>query len=100
LATKVSKPDPTDFRRVKATIKRLWNDDQREYTLDAVDEMQKERIDEADIQHVIRFGKIVSHDLVDDVWRYRFHGRAVDGARAGVVVEVRPWLIIITAFLR
>ncbi len=91
--------DRADHRQVARAVQRLWNSGSREYTLHCVAEMESERITENDIQHVLRFGKIVTHEEIDQVWRYRFHGRSVDGARTGVVVKLHASLIVVTTFL-
>jgi hypothetical protein len=100
MTDELSRLERTDYRLVQQEVKRIWNTGTIEFSLHAVAEMEAEQIDEADVQHVIRFGKIVGHEEVDCIWTYRFHGKTVDGSRAAVVVSNRGNLIIVTVFLR
>ena len=58
--------------------------------------MSQREIDISDIQNVIRYGRIVEHSKPLDLWRYTILGKAVDGDRTKVVVEINGRLIIVT----
>ncbi len=93
--------DPTDYRQAIIRIRQLWNLGDVEFaTGHAFEEMDNDGLDANDVQHCLRFGRIVAHEKPFVFWRYRVHGKSVDGEHMAVVVEVNGHLVIVTAFTR
>lgn len=48
--------------------------------------MRKRKIDVLDLQNIIRYGSIISHDRQGGKWRYRIQGATVSGVTASCVM--------------
>ena len=100
LAQALASPDDTEYKRVIVEIRQLWNSGAVEFTIHAQEMMEERVVDANDIQHVIRFGKIVDHVRPEQsphsVWRYTIRGKCVDGAKLDCVVDIDGGLIIVT----
>ncbi len=59
--------------------------------------MRKRNMDVLDVQNIIRYGSIISHDRKGDHWRYRIQGATVAGATASCIVAVDGSLVVINA---
>ena len=88
--------DPTNYKWAHQRIKKLWSEGKTEIRTHAQLRMSQREIDIFDIQNVIRYGRIVEHSKPIELWRYTILGKAVDGARMKVVVEINGSLVIVT----
>src|SRR2546430_1195319 len=88
--------DPADYRRAHRRIKKCWETGDVEFWDHAQKRMREDRLDSNDVQHVVRYGRIVDHSHPNAAWRYVLEGRAVDGSKVKVVVEVNGMLAIVT----
>lgn len=88
--------DPQNYKIAFQRIKRLWNEGHVEILPHAQKRMTQRRLDTNDIQHIIRYGRIVEHSQPREFWRYNIAGTSVDGKKATCVVEVNDNLIIVT----
>ena len=88
--------DPTNYKWAHQRIKKLWSEGKTEIGYHGQLRMSQRKIDVNDIQNVIRYGRIVEHSKPLQLWRYGILGKAVDGARMKVVVEINGGLIIVT----
>jgi hypothetical protein len=89
---------PLHGRSAADRIKALWKDGSVVWTHHAEHQMKARKIDMTDIQHIIRYGRVVSHERGRQRWRYRVEGRCVDGKPAVCIVEVNGLFVIVTAF--
>ena len=53
-------------------------------------------ISNLDVQAVLKTGRIVSHEMGREFWRYNFEGRDAEGRQLRVTVEVNGMVIIVT----
>jgi len=88
--------DPTNYKWAHQRIKKLWSEGKTEIRTHAQLRMSQREIDMFDIQNVIRYGRIVEHSKPIELWRYGILGKAIDGARMKVVVEINGSLVIVT----
>lgn|SRR5215813_14759435 len=97
MGTVIPFEDPSDYARIHRRIKRLW--DEGSFTFPDVhveQRMKKREMDVLDIQHIVRYGSIISHDRRGAQWRYRIQGSRVDGKTASCVVAVEGGVLIIS----
>ena len=80
--------DPADYARVHRRIKRLWNEGTFEIHLHAQRAMAKRKIDLLDVQNIVMYGSIISHDRRDGQWRHRIQGGTVANVTASVIVTI------------
>jgi hypothetical protein len=92
--------DPTNYKRVRQRIRKLWDEGETEISHHARLRMRERKLDITDVQQVIRYGVIVEHSKPKDLWRYAIDGKTVEGTRLRVVVEINGSLIIVTVARR
>ena len=90
---------PLPSKRAADRIKALWRDGSVLWTSHADQVMKARKIEMTDVQHIIRYGRVVHHELGKRMWRYRVEGTCVDGKSAACVVEVNGLLVIVTVFV-
>lgn len=86
--------DPANYGRVHERIKKLWEEGL--YVPHAQDRMRKRKVEDTDVQYLIKTGRIVEHHKPGDFWRYRLEGTSVDGKKVACVVEINDALKVIT----
>lgn len=89
--------DPTNYRQAHFRIKQLWRSGKVVFWTHANLRMGQRFIDRADIENVIVYGRIVEHGKPGGRWRYALLGKAIDGERAKVIVEINGELAIVSA---
>jgi transcription elongation GreA/GreB family factor len=92
--------DPTNYKRVRQRIRRLWDSGETAISHHARVRMKERRLDITDVQEVIRYGEIVDHSKPGDHWRYVIDGKTVEHTRLRVVVEINGSLMIVTVARR
>jgi hypothetical protein len=92
--------DPTNYRRVRQRIRKLWDEGDTKILNHARVRMKERRLDITDVQQVIRYGEIVDHSKPGDHWRYVIDGKTVEGLRLRLVVEINGLLVIVTVARR
>ena len=93
---------PSDYRAAKVRMKRIWNEGVVKWGHHAQLHMHHEGIDDTDVHHVIKFGRITGHeDSEYEGYRYRYilRGKSVDGFRMRVVVDLDDQMMIVTCFV-
>lgn len=101
IAKLVTLDEPGDYRQAIIRIRQIWKSGDVVFpTEHALEEMGNDGLDANDIQNCLRLGRIVSHEKPLVFWRYRIHGKTVDGEQMAVVVETNGHLVIVTAFTR
>jgi Domain of unknown function (DUF4258) len=88
--------DPANYRRVQERIRKLWEEGDVEILPHAVLRMKERKIEITDVYSVIRYGRVIEHSKPGDLWRYVVEGKTVEGAKAGVVVEIDGTLMVVT----
>jgi hypothetical protein len=88
--------NPQDYVWAMKRIRHLWEEGKVELVSHAIKQMAKRHIDMLDIQHVIRYGRIVSHSMPLYLWRYKVAGTRVNGRPVACIVEINGNLIIVT----
>lgn len=88
--------DPENYKVAFQRIKNLWEEGEVEFTPHAQDQMSQRGCETTDLQHIIKFGRIVGHSRPKVLWRYRIDGTTVDGVKAYCAVEIDRRLIIVT----
>ena len=73
--------NPGDYARIHRRIKRLWEGGAVEIHQHAQRAMAKRKLDVLDLQHIVLYGSIISHDCKGKQWRYRIQARAFLGQR-------------------
>jgi hypothetical protein len=53
--------DPTNYRRIITVIRRLWDEGEVQFSPHATKRMRRRGLDVNDVQHIIRYGSILSH---------------------------------------
>jgi len=94
--------NPSDYRAVKLRMKRIWNEGVVRWGLHAQKHMQDEGIEDVDIHHAIKFGRITDHEESEyEGYRYRYvlRGKSVDGFKLRVVVDLNGQMMIVTCFV-
>lgn len=89
---------PLTPQRAMERIKTLWQEGQVEIQPHAGQQMRARRLEITDVEHIIRYGRVVEHSRPrpGGPWRYKVEGSAVDGGWAACVVELVGRLLIIT----
>ena len=80
-------------------IRALWRDGSVMWTHHAEQQMKARQIDMTDVQHIIRYGRVLSYEWGRHRWRYKLEGKCVDGKSACCIVEVNGLLLVVTVFL-
>jgi hypothetical protein len=88
--------NPGDYARVHRRVKRLWNEGVFEIHQHAQQAMAKRNMDLLDVQHIVRYGNIVSHDFRDGQWRYRIQGGTVANVTASCVVTMVGQVLVVS----
>jgi hypothetical protein len=88
--------DPADYARIHRRIKRLWNEGVFEIHQHAQIAMKKRQLDLLDVQHVVLYGSIISHDLREGQWRYRIQGGTVASTTASCVVALVGHVLVVS----
>jgi hypothetical protein len=88
--------NPGDYARVHRRVKRLWNDGVFEIHIHAQRAMAERGIDLLDVQHIVLYGSIISHDLREGQWRYRIQGATVANLTASCVVALVGYLLVVS----
>ncbi len=82
----------------------MWNEGAVEFPEHAEDQMDARQVDALDVQHVIRFGKIMSHVPPEEnpsgLWRYTLRGKAVDGDKLDCVLDIDVNLVVVTVIAK
>jgi hypothetical protein len=93
--------DPTNYKQVRARIRKLYEDGFVKITkTHAWPRMRERQIEITDVQHVINSGRIVDHCKPGVFWRYTIEGRALDADRQiRVIVEINGFLIVVSVIL-
>ena len=97
MGTVVPFEDPGDYARIHRRIKRLWEEGAVEIHQHAQRAMAKRKLDVLDLQHIVLYGSIISHDRKGEQWRYRIQGARVSGATASCVVTIGERVLVIGA---
>jgi hypothetical protein len=93
---------PADYRAARLRMKRIWNEGVVKWGHHSQEHMQDEGIDDVDVHHVIKFGKITGHEESEYAgYRYRYvlKGKSVDGFRLRVVIDLDDRMMIVTCFV-
>ena len=77
-------------------IRVLWKEGTVIYRPHALKRMRERKIDVSDIEHLVRYGYVVSHRKPDQFWRYTVTGLSVERERISCSVEMNGKLIIVT----
>ena len=88
--------NPTNNKAVRDRIKQLWDKGLTRFSYHARKRMYERSIDSTDIQHIIRYGKIVDHSKPGDYWRFKIEGKTTDDVLLSCVIEIEDKLIIVT----
>jgi hypothetical protein len=94
--------DPANYAAVIARIRKIYETGTVRILPHAQRRMRERGIDNNDIQHIIRCGKIVKHGMpvgATDI-RYTIRAEALSGSRKfmSCAVEVKGNLLIVTVF--
>lgn len=87
---------PLSYKRAMERMRVLWKEGTVIYSPHALKRMRERKIDASDVEHVVRYGHVVSHRKPSQVWRYTVAGLSVDGERISCAVEINGTLIIVT----
>jgi len=97
MGTVVPFDDPGDYARIHRRIKRLWDEGTVTFPDQHVEKrMRRRKIDVLDLQHIIQYGSIISHDRKGEQWRYRIQGSTVAGKTASCIVAVEGAVLIVS----
>lgn len=88
--------DPSNYVWAIRRIKSLWNEGNFEILPHAQERMKKWKLDILDIEHIVKYGRVVEHTMPQNLWRYKVQGTAVDRRRAHCMIEIDGSLIIVT----
>ena len=94
--------DPSDYGTARLRMMRIWKDGVVKWSRHAQQHMQDEGIDDMDVHHVIKFGKIANHETSEyegHRYRYVLRGRSIDGFGMRVVVDLDGQMTIVTCFI-
>lgn len=87
---------PLSYRRAMERIRTLWNEGLVEIDpYHAQVRMRERGFDMLDLEHLIRYGRVVEHSKPGRLWRYKVEGTSVEGERAACVVEIKGHRIVI-----
>lgn len=93
--------DPANYAVAQRSIKRLWDEGLYIPHPHALQRMEERGLNNLDIQHIIRYGKIVDHTMPSSLWRYKIQGRTLDRRTASCIVEMDAHsLILVTVISR
>lgn len=82
-------PDrPLSYERAAQRIKTLWKSGNYRFTKHAQQRLLQRGFSDADIRHLINYGRVTEHSRPAGAWRYRLSGQTVDGHRADAFFEV------------
>ncbi len=70
--------DPGNYKAAHARIKYLLKEGQTEFLPHAQTRMQQRGLDDQDIIHILKYGRIVEHSKPMDLWRYTISGKSID----------------------
>jgi len=90
--------DPENYRSVMIRIKQLWEKGNVIITFHARERMAERSIDILDIQHIIKYGRVVGHIIEKRRWKYELTNKLTDGRKASCVVVLEARAIIITVY--
>jgi len=85
-----------DYARIHRRIKRLWEEGAVEIHQHAQRGMAKRKLDVLDLQQIVQYGSIISHDRRGEQWRYRIQGASVSGTTASCVVAIEDRVLVIS----
>lgn len=88
---------PLSPRRALERIRQLWNAGVVRFSGHVAKRMRERELDNNDVEHVFRQGRVTAWSRPMTLWRYEVEGAVVDGRRARVVVEINGVLVIVTA---
>jgi hypothetical protein len=91
--------EPSDYRWAQRRIKRLWDEGNFILHPHARRRMAERELDALDIQYIIRYGQITEHSKPECLWRYKVQGKALDGRKASVLVEIDIHSLIVVTVL-
>mgnify|MGYP003395180186 CR=1 FL=1 len=89
--------DPTNYRRIITVIRRLWAGGEVQFSPHAAKRMRRRSLDVNYVQHIIRYGAILSHSPpAGKTWRYVIEGATDQNKTARCVATIEGRLLIIT----
>lgn len=92
------KEDPTNYARALTRIKWLYRNGLFEIRPHALQRMRERGFETTDIQHVILYGKVMSHSHPGGYWRYVVRGKPPDKKQLDCVVEINDHLMVISIY--
>jgi len=87
---------PLRERKVKESIKDLWNKNEIEIKPHARKRMTERNITIKDMKNILWYGRLVDYSMPEGAWRYKLAGKALDNKNGACVVEIEDQLIIVT----
>lgn len=94
--------DPTNYKQVRARIRKLYHEGLTQITKShAWPRMDQRKIEITDVQHILNFGRVVDHSKPGRNWRYTLEGTSLDTSRAiRVIVEINGFLIVVSVMIK
>lgn len=90
---------PLSYPAAIKRIRQLWASGQVIWTRHAEYRLFQRGLDMLDVEHVIKYGKVIEHSRPAELWRYKVVGTCVDKSSAACLVEIEAALIIVTVIV-
>ena len=91
---------PLSYPRAMARCKTLWKDGKFTWVPHADERLLELGWDIADMENMIRFGRVVEHSKPGNLWRYTLEGPTAEQHTGRVVYELAGELLIFVSVIR
>lgn len=80
-------------------IRTLWREGRVTWLPHAEDRLAQRGFTMLDVEHLVRYGRVVEHSRPGNLWRYKIKGRTVEEKTASVVFEPEGDLLTVVTIM-